>query len=653
MRQIKDSTIIEIDVTNACEHRCSNCTRFCGHKKKPYFMDFETFKRAVDSLEGYEGLISLIGGDPLLHPEYNRFAEYLRFVRKNYISMDDGRCKAILKDYPSFAINQKWFENTINRGRGYALFTSMPGNYYLHYEAVEDTVTDLRLNDHTNPSFHQPILVSRYDLGIGDDEFEILRDNCWILDLWSASITPKGVFFCEVAGSLDMLFNGPGGHEITPGWWKADRMEFKDQFHWCDICGMALATYSRNANEEIDDVSSILLKKLQAIDSLKLKKSKVRVFDIGNVDREKGSSIGLDMTSAMGNYLSDKMRVGNLADNLKPQNIYYGITIGAWEDLNDLESSIKELQDGVNGLCVLTLPKYVSPCKDTIEKSGMHYKIIPAEMIPSTIGAKLNIMLKELERQEWIVVSDETIQLPTQFAERISDYFVNPGYLFIIDHQNAKAIMLSGLADTLKKLGHDRLQQCEGMEEIIGVYGKKTCVLDSEFERHPDIDIPYFRDIIWRDYEKDLVFTYALKEKLFKCGVENGNILLLQSGYVYHTLGIYRILKKLGYEVYIISSNKFEVYFNDVTIPERIIYFEEDFFEYEIQESMRKKVRGCADFAGAIVPFSFGPSTVRKIDNYTDALRTAEDIAGRILGIINVRRNFIKPEYDIWDDNAK
>lgn len=41
-------------------------------------MDFETFKRAVDSMEGFPGLVALIGGEPTLHPEFERFMEYLQ-----------------------------------------------------------------------------------------------------------------------------------------------------------------------------------------------------------------------------------------------------------------------------------------------------------------------------------------------------------------------------------------------------------------------------------------------------------------------------------------------------------------------------------------------------------------------------------------------
>lgn len=649
MRQIRDMSIMEIDITNACEHRCSNCTRFCGHHKKPFFMDFETFKRAVDSLEGFEGLISTIGGEPLLHPEYNRFSEYLRAVRGEHIPMNDGRCKAIVKDYLAFAKAQRWFEGAMNRGQGYLLFTSMPGNYYNCYESVEDTVTDLWLNDHTNPSFHQPILVSRKDLGISDEEFEILRDNCWLQNFWSASITPKGAFFCEIAGTLDMLFNGPGGKKIEPGWWNLDISEFKDQFHWCDICGMALSTYSRNANEELDDASPTLLKKLEMIDSPKLKSKRVNVFDIKNTETKDNTSIGSDMGSVSANYLPEnEKRVGNAADNLKPQQIFLGISVNSEAEIKGLENRIKKYHSNVSGFCVITLPDYISECKKNLENLVKNYKLISVDMVPQHIGGMANLMLSEMGRQEWLVIGEDCFTLPDRFAERVSAYFLNPGYLFVISHHNTKAIMISGIASTLKKAGYDRVQKCNSLEDMIRLWNPKTCMLDNDFEKQPDMDISYFKSIVYKDYERDLCFVQMLKDKLLQNGVEKGNILLLQSAFVYHTLGIYHVLRQLGFSIYVLSSRKFEPYFVDDI--EDVIYFEEGAFEYDLQDKIRAEVRGKARFVGAIVPFSFGPSTVKPIDDYTDALRTAENIAGKILGIINIRRRFIEPEYDIWKD---
>ena len=62
MRSPADMQIIQIDITNACIHNCSNCTRFCGLHRKPFFMDFATFKKAVDSLAGYRGIVGVMGG---------------------------------------------------------------------------------------------------------------------------------------------------------------------------------------------------------------------------------------------------------------------------------------------------------------------------------------------------------------------------------------------------------------------------------------------------------------------------------------------------------------------------------------------------------------------------------------------------------------
>ena len=61
-----------------------------------------------------------------------------------------------------------------------------------------------------------------------DEVWLPLRDKCWVQNEWSASITPKGAFFCEIAAALDMLFDGPGGWKIEPGWWRRTPEEFGD-----------------------------------------------------------------------------------------------------------------------------------------------------------------------------------------------------------------------------------------------------------------------------------------------------------------------------------------------------------------------------------------------------------------------------------------
>ena len=97
MKSPQDMRIIQIDITNACIHNCSNCTRFCGHHKKPFFMEVDTFKKAVDSMEGYVGTVSMMGGEPTIHPHFEEMLTYLgaKFKGENAWNTDAEGVKKI------------------------------------------------------------------------------------------------------------------------------------------------------------------------------------------------------------------------------------------------------------------------------------------------------------------------------------------------------------------------------------------------------------------------------------------------------------------------------------------------------------------------------------------------------------------------------
>ncbi len=76
MKSPSEQKIIQIDITNACTHSCSNCTRFCGHHPKNFFMNLETFKKAVDSLVDYPGMVGIMGGEPTIHPKFDMLIKY-------------------------------------------------------------------------------------------------------------------------------------------------------------------------------------------------------------------------------------------------------------------------------------------------------------------------------------------------------------------------------------------------------------------------------------------------------------------------------------------------------------------------------------------------------------------------------------------------
>ena len=255
MRSPAEMSIIQIEITNACPNQCSNCTRLVGHYRKPFFMDFDTFKKAVDSLVDFPGMVGIMGGEPTIHPQFPLFLEY--------------------------------YQQKIQPKERRGLWTSFTPQYYKYFDLIKDVFGFECQNDHKKPSKHQPILVAAKDVIKDEDLMWQLIDKCWIQNLWSASITPKGAFFCEVAAAFDMIFDGPGGWEIDPEWWKKkpEDEDFQHQIKtWCPNCGAAIPLFRRKTSDIIDDVSKSNLERLKSLRSPKVEKKKICYFDESKYD---------------------------------------------------------------------------------------------------------------------------------------------------------------------------------------------------------------------------------------------------------------------------------------------------------------------------------------------------------------------------------
>lgn len=248
MKNIQDMQIIVIDVTNKCDRSCSNCTRFCGHysKDKDYFMEQDYFEKALLSLKDFNGIVGVIGGEPTLHPQFKDL------------------CGLMVKHFPDKS----------RRG----LWTNKGGLYVQHDSLIQETFGYFNVNDHqSNKVMHTPILVSSDDLVAAgvmpNEERDNYVDNCWLQAKWSASINPRGAFFCEVAGALSMMFNGPKGWDIEKdlNWWKKTVPEYADQRSWaCGKCGCAIPLMPRRSTCGTDDVSASNLERLKTVNSPKI-----------------------------------------------------------------------------------------------------------------------------------------------------------------------------------------------------------------------------------------------------------------------------------------------------------------------------------------------------------------------------------------------
>ncbi len=392
MKPIYEFKTIQVELTNACIHSCSNCTRFCGHHKKPFYMEWETFKNAVDSLENWPRLIGIMGGEPTLHPQFERFVNYA--YEKHPAQYEIGGGTHPTASLSKYIIDSNAIKTgPLNKFRGLGLWSAVNEKYYKHFELIQDKFVFQCINDHTAVSQHQPWLMTRKEFGIPDNEWEGIRNNCWWhRTLNSPSITPKGAFFCEVAAAMDILFDGPGGWKVEKDWWKRDFNDYHDQLHWCELCCGAFINFDRNANEERDDVSPVMYQKLLDVGSPKAKKEGgVIVHDIGG-----DGSLKTNPRKNMLLYQSnDELRFTNRNTTLFPKRVH-GVVLATSANVNT-------------------------------DKFAAHFDGITVVDTASTKDSLVTLAKTIRDEKDWIALINENATIECDFREKMNSIIFNPG----------------------------------------------------------------------------------------------------------------------------------------------------------------------------------------------------------------------------------
>ncbi|MDO4204087.1 MAG: radical SAM protein [Selenomonadaceae bacterium] len=462
MKSPKDMRIIQIDITNACMYRCSNCTRFCGHHKKNFFMNFDTFRRAVDSMKGYHGTVGMMGGEPTLHPEFARFVEYLH--EKTETRYKKGH-HALIRPQRDF-IESILIENKVNSEVyryetgdretvvGPGLWSAMVPTYKKHYELIQDVFKMQAVNDHGNKMYHSPILINRKDLGIDDNRWHEIRDNCWAQDVWSATITPKGAFFCEIAGALDMLFDGPGGWPIEEGWWKRTPDEFGDQLQWCEYCGIALETFTRDANDWIDDVSESMYKKLVEINSPKLKKQgainlvKIKSGKIESQSKNGAFEVRKDLF-----YESFSSRFNNERSILFPKEFNAIIETKETKCYKTWLDRYGKLFNKI----------YIISSKCVEDSNGRTIYVRQDDVW----GHGFSYAVSKCTDGEPIVYLTDFIEIDEQFINELGKCVLNPGTLMISKKDDGLRALFFNNASSLIRMGLDYVENADSFDKIM------------------------------------------------------------------------------------------------------------------------------------------------------------------------------------------
>ena len=277
MQPISSAWCVQIDITNYCFLSCLYCSRYNRHLRRDQrkHMTLEQIGKALDSLKTWPNKIGIIGGEPLLHPEFVQI------------------CELIMGKFPPPKMG---------------LWTSGGKNYQELLPLINRTFGFVAYNEHNEEQLqtckHQPLTIAIKDVIKDDNIRKTLIDDCWVQRTWCATINHFGAYFCEVAAAQDVLLNeGQNAWPVVPGWWKKTPDQFKDQVDkLCDNCGMAIPMERELIKNKTEKISPSILSTFREKNLKKVSDNDIELF---NYQISKDEIIKNIPTWTPGNYRGD------------------------------------------------------------------------------------------------------------------------------------------------------------------------------------------------------------------------------------------------------------------------------------------------------------------------------------------------------------
>jgi hypothetical protein len=249
----KKNRVIQIDVTDRCDLKCSNCTRMLAHHPKRYDMTPSVFRetcRILNRALPYF-IFGVFGGNPTLSPHF------------------DELCAIMREEIPQQWRRGIWCNHP--RGRGQTIKDTF-GYFNLNAHNVPDAVAEFEKfglpvipESKRSQSWHAPTLVAIKDF-IGTpqipDEAAMWRtiETCDIDQNWSGAVIEIDgkpmLYSCEIHAAFDLMYGENNGVLLTDESAVAHLATFEHQYkRWCPECGISLRLKGQKDLADTDDVS--------------------------------------------------------------------------------------------------------------------------------------------------------------------------------------------------------------------------------------------------------------------------------------------------------------------------------------------------------------------------------------------------------------
>lgn len=242
-----DYTKIEIDITYDCNLKCKGCNRSCGlapSRQRMSLDDIDRFIKESISLGIKWNLINILGGEPTLHPDFEKIIETLH---NNYIEVYSEN--TILQ-----VVSNGYHENSrmlCDKIRNYKNVRIDYGSY------KQSNRIDYFTSFNDAPCDHAEHFCNDYSKG------------CWVAHHCGLNLNYQGYYACSVCGAIDRVV---GYNQAASTLSELNQQKIISHFQqFCPLCGNFIAYKSSNGEfiprsdkEPFQDIVSVSWKKIYA-----------------------------------------------------------------------------------------------------------------------------------------------------------------------------------------------------------------------------------------------------------------------------------------------------------------------------------------------------------------------------------------------------